>query len=77
MTLCQCNGVCAAQRAFKDFVGALVLRKSSLSGMYYRDDPTIMGWELANNLVCPGDDSGDNVQVRQHAFALCIHVSQS
>lgn len=58
-----------SQKAFKDFIGALVLHKSSVSGMYYRDDPTIMGWELANNPVCPGDDSGDVVQVSPGAAA--------
>ncbi len=51
-----------AQTAFKDYIGALVLHKSSVSGMYLRDDPTILGWELTNSAVCPGDDSGDTVQ---------------
>lgn len=50
------------QTAFKDYIGALVLHKSSVSGMYLRDDPTILGWELTNSAVCPGDDSGDTVQ---------------
>ena len=52
-----------AQNAFKDYIGMLVLHKSTVSGMYLRDDPTILGWELANSPVCPGDDSGDAVQV--------------
>ena len=53
-----------SQNAFKDYIGALVLHKSSVSGMYLRDDPTILGWELTNSAVCPGDDSGDVVQAR-------------
>ena len=52
------------QNAFKDYIGALVLHKSSVSGMYLRDDPTILGWELTNSAVCPGDDTGDTVQAR-------------
>ena len=44
-------------------MGALVLHKSSVSGLHLRDDPTIMAWEIANNPVCPGDDSGDVLQV--------------
>ena len=51
------------QNAFKDYIGTLVLHKSTVSGLYLRDDPTILGWELANSPVCPGDDSGDTVQV--------------
>ena len=53
------------QTAFKDYIGALVLHKSSVSGMYLRDDPTILGWELTNSAVCPGDDTGDTVQACQ------------
>ncbi len=40
-----------------------MLHKSAVSGMYLRDDPTILGWELANSPLCPGDDSGNAVQV--------------
>lgn len=52
----------AAQKAFKAYIGALVLRKNSYSDVYYRDDPAIMGWEIANSPVCPGDDSGNILQ---------------
>ncbi len=52
-----------SQKAFKAYVGAVVLHKNALSGLHYRDDPTILGWEIANAPVCPGDDSGDVLQV--------------
>ena len=52
------------QNAFKDYIGSLVLHKSTVSGMHLRDDPTILGWELTNSAVCPGDDSGNTVQAR-------------
>ena len=55
------------QNAFKDYIGSLVLHKSTVSGMYLRDDPTILGWELTNSAVCPGDDTGDTVQASVRA----------
>ena len=46
-------------------MGALITRRNSWNGLYYRDDPTIMGWELANEPHMPGDDTGDILKVRQ------------
>ncbi len=37
-----------AQTLFYNFVYSLVNRKNRYDGYYYRDDPTIMAWELAN-----------------------------
>lgn len=34
----------------------------SKSGMIYKDDPTIMAWELMNEPRCPSDPSGDSLQ---------------
>ena len=53
------------QKAFKEYIGAVILHKNAATGVYYRDDPAILGWEIANAPVCPGDDSGDVLQVRQ------------
>ena len=33
---------------FKDWVNELLTRKNSITGQLYKDDPTIMAWELAN-----------------------------
>ncbi|MDP9000992.1 MAG: cellulase family glycosylhydrolase [Myxococcota bacterium] len=38
--------------AYKEWIGHLVHRKNSVSGIIYRDDPTIFGWELANEPRC-------------------------
>ena len=37
-----------AQQIFRTFIKKLALRRNSISGMNYRDDPTIMSWQLAN-----------------------------
>jgi mannan endo-1,4-beta-mannosidase len=39
-------------RAYKDWAAHLVHRKNTLTGVVYRDDPTIFGWELANEPRC-------------------------
>eukprot|EP00842_Homolaphlyctis_polyrhiza_P004915 jgi/Hompol1/5424/HPOL_004425-RA len=35
---------------FKQFVSAIVSRKNSITGVLYRDDPTILAWETGNEL---------------------------
>lgn len=37
-----------AQRLYLDFIFELIHRKNHITGLLYRDDPTIMAWELAN-----------------------------
>ena len=51
------------QAQYKDYVTAIILRKNSLTGTVYRDDPTILAWDIANEPSNPGDDSGDILQV--------------
>lgn len=46
-----------AQTLFRKYVSAVVNRRNSYNGVYYRDDPTIMSWELANE-PRPGSDKG-------------------
>ncbi len=38
--------------AYRDWIDHLVHRKNSINGSLYRDDPTIFGWELANEPRC-------------------------
>ena len=56
------------QESFKKYVGTILTRKNTRTDMYYRDDPSIFGWEIANEPSNPGDDSGDVVQVRHKGF---------
>ena len=46
--------------AFKDWAAHLIGRKNSISGVVYRDDPTIFGWELANEPRCTNGKGFDD-----------------
>jgi len=37
-----------ARRLYREQVEKLVKRRNTITGVYYRDDPTIFGWELMN-----------------------------
>ncbi len=37
-----------AQRLFLDYLDAVIHRENTITGTLYRDDPTIMAWQLAN-----------------------------
>jgi mannan endo-1,4-beta-mannosidase len=39
---------------FKSWVNTLVTRVNSVTGIAYKDDPTILAWELGNELACQG-----------------------
>jgi mannan endo-1,4-beta-mannosidase len=45
----------AAQKVFRDFMTKIITRKNTVTGVVYKDDPTIMTWELANE-PRPGPD---------------------
>ncbi|KAK3161921.1 hypothetical protein QOZ80_1BG0083120 [Eleusine coracana subsp. coracana] len=47
---------------FKVYIKTLLTRKNHLTGVEYRDDPTIMAWELMNEPRCTTDPSGDTLQ---------------
>lgn len=47
---------------FKTYVKMVLTRKNTITGIEYRDDPTIFGWELINEPRCMTDPSGDTLQ---------------
>ncbi|XP_058095398.1 mannan endo-1,4-beta-mannosidase 2-like [Magnolia sinica] len=47
---------------FKTYLKAVLTRRNSITGMEYRDDPTIFAWELMNEPRCMSDASGDTLQ---------------
>ena len=54
---------------------AIVLRKNSFTGIVYRDDPTILAWDIANEPSNPGDDSGDILQVGTSRVGTALLLS--
>ncbi|OIW08366.1 hypothetical protein TanjilG_03042 [Lupinus angustifolius] len=47
---------------FKNYVKTILTRRNSITGIEYRNDPIIFGWELINEPRCITDPSGDTLQ---------------
>jgi mannan endo-1,4-beta-mannosidase len=45
----------AIKQAYKNWVEHVVLRRNTVNGLVYRDDPAIFSWGLANEPRCKGD----------------------
>ena len=54
---------CECRSAFKTYVKNIINRRNTITGVLYRDDPTIMAWDLANEPYVLGDASGDILTV--------------
>jgi len=55
---------------YKDWVDHLLNRTNTITGVVYKDDPTIMAWELGNELQCsdagpypPSENCGSDIMV--------------
>jgi mannan endo-1,4-beta-mannosidase len=46
----------AARQAYQNWVEHLIMRRNSITGRLYRDEPAILAWELANEPRCETDD---------------------
>jgi mannan endo-1,4-beta-mannosidase len=58
---------------YHDYIRAVVTRRNNLTGLLYRDDPTIMAWQLANEpRPAGGDEAG-----RQHMAAYLAWIDAS
>ncbi len=47
----------AAVQLYRDYISQIIRRRNTVNGRIYRDDPTIMTWELANEPRPCADDS--------------------
>ncbi|PIA55400.1 hypothetical protein AQUCO_00800275v1 [Aquilegia coerulea] len=47
---------------FKTYIMTMLTRKNTITGIEYRDDPTIFAWELMNEPHCMTDPSGNILQ---------------
>ncbi|KAL0903246.1 hypothetical protein M5K25_027607 [Dendrobium thyrsiflorum] len=50
------------KRFYKHHVKTVLTRKNSITGILYKDDPSILAWELINEPRCESDISGDTLQ---------------
>ena len=48
---------------YQNNMKTIVGRRNSITGVVYKDDPAIFGWELINEPHVPGDDSGSMLTV--------------
>ncbi len=46
------------RRLYRHHVRTILERENTFTGIPYRDDPTILAWELANEPRCPDDPGG-------------------
>ncbi|KAJ4821204.1 hypothetical protein LUZ62_033770 [Rhynchospora pubera] len=50
------------KRYFKSYLKTVLTRRNHISGVQYKDDPTIFAWELMNEPRCTEDSSGRTLQ---------------
>jgi len=59
-----------AEKWFEQYVRTLILRKNTFTGVAYKDDPTIMSWQLANE---PRPGQGEQGRENFPVFEKWIH----
>ena len=62
------------QKMYGRFIKAVLTRKNSISGIEYRNDPTILGWAPANEPRCTIDPGAKGSVVMQWAHATSMLI---
>jgi len=66
------------KQAFKNWIQHLALRKNTVNGRIYKDDPTIFSWELGNEPRCKGTGAGasgwDNQTIVKWADEMSAYI---
>lgn len=52
----------SCRQLYKDYINYFLNRTNTITGIAYKDDPTILMWELANEPRCESDPTGDTLQ---------------
>jgi mannan endo-1,4-beta-mannosidase len=70
---------------YKDYVTAMLNRRNTLTDVPYKDDPTILAWELANESRCQVEDGcpagpdgqPDETLIRTWAYTMSDYIKNS
>ncbi|TYI19280.1 hypothetical protein ES332_A07G154500v1 [Gossypium tomentosum] len=58
----------------KNHVKAVLTRNNTITRVVYKDDPTILAWELMSEPRCPSDPTGSNLQSIDNKHLLEIRL---
>ncbi|CAK9165346.1 unnamed protein product [Ilex paraguariensis] len=61
---------------YKNHIKTVRKRKNSMTRVAYKDEPTIMAWELMNEPQCTSDRSGETIQARNIFLLLFACITE-